>query len=529
MTRGGLLIAVALVAALLPAVPAEAATTAPAPTPVVAGKALIDSRTGATFVPHGANWPSFEYACTAVSGKGWGYNNGGATAAAATAMAAWHINAVRIPLNQDCWLGANPSHDYGTVSGYRAALRTWVDILNAHGIVAILDLHWNAPAGKVAVDQYAMADAQSVTFWSQVAHDYAGSPSVMFDAFNEPYSRGAFQLSWDCWKNGGCQAPDVDQRSSLDGGTYPVAGMSALVSAIRTAGAHQPVMLGGLDYSNDLRGWLANRPSDTQLVASWHNYPGQRCHTVTCWDAEIAPVAAVVPVVAGEFGQTDGDAGYLTSFMDWADSHGVGYTAWAWWQVATTEDLQNGRYALIADDGSFAPKAPSGTALHDHLAALSTPTPPPPPPVTTRGLGLTGFESGTSGWSKLAGPISFSSHKSSSGSHGGTHYGSIKGASASRAIGRDIKTPVRPGDVFTTTVWVKSSSSSAATASVMLSAIGGAPESVTVTKNAVNKWIPITVAVHVVHGNHTAIRIRITIVTKNRTLYLDDVSLSVTR
>ena len=135
-------------------------------------------------------------------------------------------------------------------------------------------------------------------------------------------------------------------------------------------------MLGGLDYSNDLRQWLASRPVDDQLVASWHNYPGQRCHTTTCWNSEIVPVAAVVPVVAGEFGQTDGGSGFLTAFMDWADAHGVGYLPWAWWQVDASESVPNSRYALI--DDAFAPKAPSGTAYHDHVAAL----PPPSSAIT---------------------------------------------------------------------------------------------------------------------------------------------------
>ena len=353
--------------AVQPSPVTTAATTSPAPTPVVSGNAILDSRTGAAWTYHGVNWPSFEYACQ----QGWAESAAGATTAAAAAMASWGITAVRIPLNQDCWLGVDGAPAYGTPSSYKSALKAWVDILNAAGLVVVLDLHWSAPNGFAANGQRAMPDAQSVTFWSQLAAAYKGSPSVLFETFNEPYSRGSYQLSWTCWKNGGCQVPvENDQSSSLSGATYTAHGMAEIVSAIRTAGATQPILLDGIDYANDLRGWLANKPNDPQLIASWHNYPGQRCQTATCWNSEIVPVAASVPVLATEFGETDGGSSFLTAFMTWADSHGVGYSPWAWWDTDASDGTAANLYALISDLTAFTPRAPEGTAYHDHLAGL---------------------------------------------------------------------------------------------------------------------------------------------------------------
>jgi len=386
VSRGVVAAVVALLLALAPVTAtshlepaaASAPTPAVAPTPVVDGTRLVDSRSGRTWVAHAVNWPSFEYACQ----QGWAYAADLRTSAAAQAMASWGVNAVRLPLNQSCWLGVGGSPAYGTVAGYRQAIADWVGVLNAAGLVVILDLHWSAPGSLPANGQRAMADAQSVTFWQQVAAAYASNPSVMFDLFNEPYSRWndatsswAFQLTWACWRDGGCRAPvENDQTGTLSGTTYPVAGMASLVAAVRGAGAAQPILLGGLDYANDLRGWLANRPADSQLVASWHNYPGQRCQNVACWNAEIAPVAAVVPVIATEFGQTDGGNSFLTTFMTWADGAGVGYSPWAWWVTDSADGVAANRYALIADS-DFTPKAPAGTAYHDHLAALVPATP----------------------------------------------------------------------------------------------------------------------------------------------------------
>jgi endoglucanase len=375
-----LVLVVALVAALtgfaqFGSAPASAAA-APAPSPFVQGNQLIDARTGATFVSRGANWPSFEYACS----EGWGYSQDDDTAAAATAMASWGINTVRLPINENCWLGSDPS-DYGTATGYRAAVAAWVNILNAHGMVVILDLHFSAPPGHHALGQWPMADSQSTAFWTSVATAYASDPSIIFDAFNEPYSiwngsTETFQLTWDCWENGGCQAPfvGVDQQplTGSAAGSYTVVGMSALVAAIRAGGASQPIMLGGIDYSNNLSEWIAHKPSDSQLIASWHNYDGQNpsCNTTTCWTSTILPVAASVPIVTGEVGETDGSSAWLTSFMTWADSHGIGYLPWAWWD-STGQSGDNALYALFTGP-NFTPNAPVGTAYKAHLATLPT-------------------------------------------------------------------------------------------------------------------------------------------------------------
>ncbi|CAN5579767.1 hypothetical protein BH09ACT4_BH09ACT4_10090 [soil metagenome] len=367
------------------ATPVPTPTPLEAPIPQVSGNQIIDTRTDQVWVPHAVNWPSFEYACQ----QGWGYNQGGATAAAAEAMASWGINAVRLPLNEQCWLGTDSNPHGGlTVTGYRSSVRAFVDILNAHGIVVILDLHWSAPPGQQADGQRAMTGSRSVLFWQSVARAYSKVPAVMFDAFNEPYSRsGSFTLSWSCWKNGGCDAPIENDVTATTGTTFKVVGMQTLVTTIRKAGAAQPIMLAGIDYANDLRGWLSNKPSDPKqnLIASWHNYPGQRCDNAGCWGTEITPVASVVPVITGELGWTDEGVDNLTPYMTWADAHGIGYAPWAWWVVTPEESPSASLYALIEDDDTFTPKAPAGTAYFTHLQNLPDPAAPPPPSRTGAG------------------------------------------------------------------------------------------------------------------------------------------------
>src|SRR3954471_14967473 len=350
------------------ALPATA--SAAAPRPYVAGNRLVDAATNQTFIPRGVNWPSFEYACF----YGYAYSDSSESgsvnpdAAGAAVIAGWHVNTVRVPLNQDCWLGEDGSPAFGTVAGYRQAVVTWVQTLHEAGLAVILDLHWSGPAGIHADGQRAMPDDRSDDFWTSVAATFKDDASTMFDLFNEPYSRSpAIDLTWACWRSGGCSAPGVADTMPLDATSFTAIGMEQLVAAVRGAGAGQPILLGGRDYANDLGEWLQNRPNDGQLVASFHNYNEQVCHTAACWDATIAPIAAQVPVVTGEFGENDCADGHLNSYMDWADRHGVGYLGWGWWVLKNDARCQT--FALLADP-SGTPRAPNGTALKAHLDAL---------------------------------------------------------------------------------------------------------------------------------------------------------------
>ena len=390
-----------VIAATLTAVPMSAAAVTAAPTPVVQGNHLVDSRTNTTFVPRGVNIPGLEYSCV----QGWRQLP---EAGEYAAMTSWKINTVRLPLNESCWLGLDGAPSGRTVAQYQADVKTWVDGLTAAGMVVILDLHWNAPAGYTASGQRAMPDERSASFWSSVATTYAANKSVLFELFNEPYSRSGFTLTWDCWKNGGCLAPvENDETGTLSGAKYTVTGMQTLVTTVRTAGATQPLLLGGLNYSNDLTGWIANKPTDplNQLVVAWHNYPGQGCST-SCWNSTVTAVAASVPIVTTEFGNTAettstaaGNSGnYLVPFMTWADAHGIGYLPWAWWDVGAAEAAGNGSdiYALFTGS-SFTPKAPSGTKFHDYLAALGGVTPPATTPLPMSGAPIGVVDSATAG------------------------------------------------------------------------------------------------------------------------------------
>ena len=138
---------------------------------------------------------------------------------------------------------------------------------------------------------------------------------------------------------------------------------------VRDAGATQPLMIAGPRYAGDLDRWLEYEPRDPlrQLIASIHIYEpgGAPCDARGCWVAQIARVAAKVPVIAGEIGSKTCSGGSIGPLLNWSDAHGISYLAWAW----NTGSCAGGPSLITSYDG--APTQTYGQLYRDHLAALS--------------------------------------------------------------------------------------------------------------------------------------------------------------
>jgi endoglucanase len=330
----------------------------------VSGNKLVTAG-GATVRLLGVNRSGGEFACI----QGNGFWNGPMDQASITAMRAWKVRAVRVPLNEECWLGtADVPAQYGGAA-YQSEVKTYVNLLIQNGITPIVEMHWNygtytgpssGCADVKATCQKPMPDAQyAPAFWTGVASAFKGNDAVIFDLFNEPYperATGDATSGWRCWRDGGTCA----------GIPYQVAGFQSLVTTVRATGATNVILLGGLAYSNDLSQWLTYRPTDpaNNLAAFAHIYNFNSCANTSCWDSQLAPVAAQVPLTLSEIGENDCAHGFVDGLMDWADAHAVGYLGWTW----NNWDCSSGP-SLITDYTGTA--TAYGQGLKDRLARVS--------------------------------------------------------------------------------------------------------------------------------------------------------------
>ena len=286
------------------------------------GNQLVDSA-GRAVRLKGVNRSGTEYACA----QGWGFFDGPSDSASIAAITSWKANAVRVPLNETCWLAINGVKPAYAGANYARAISDFVDRLNRAGLVVILDLHWSAADTAIALGQAPMPNRDhTLEFWRQVAAAYGSNNRVIFDLYNEPFPDGNRDTpeAWRCWRDGG----------TCGGMSFQAAGMQELVDTIRSTGATNVIMVGGVQYAATLSHWLANKPADPRnnLAASWHIYNFSWCHTSGCWDSTAAPVAVQVPVVLGELGQDDRGSAFVTALMDWMDARqgGAGYLGWSW-------------------------------------------------------------------------------------------------------------------------------------------------------------------------------------------------------
>jgi endoglucanase len=327
-------------------------------------------------VLRGVNRMGMEYMCVQVGG----IMDGPVDQASVNGMRSWrNVNAVRLPVNEHCWVGVGGNPRGET---YRQGVESYVNLLTSNGLYVIIDLQWSAPAGQLATTLQAMPNSSySADFWRSVANRFKSNPMVLFDTFNEPVPNNnandstdtAAMRSWSCWRDGWAGG-NCDSSLGLSSGTTlsgsQAIGQQTLVDAIRSTGAQNVIVVGGIQWANTLwsnssRNIWTYRPYDPlgQLVASVHSYDGTWCPDTACFDREVAPVAANMPVIFGEFGHAGG-ATPVNALMNWADAHGVGYLAWTW----SPSSGGFSQYKLILSwDGT--PNS-FGQVVRDHIQAV---------------------------------------------------------------------------------------------------------------------------------------------------------------
>ncbi len=281
----------------------------------VEGATLVDA-SGDPVRLTGVSQLGLEYACV----QGWGVFDGAADNDSAEAMASWGINAVRLPLNDACWLGAEALDPAFSGAAYQQAVGDYVQTLRANGFVVVLSLDWSATpdGGEVRLP---LPHAETAPrFWQSVAEQHGTRPGVMFEVFASPAQTDPLCL------RDGCE---------VDGVSF--AGYQQLVDVIRGSGATAPLVLTAPALGFDAQFARTAMPVDPlkQLIVGVKALDGVTCAAQEC--AEVPAAEAEVlqaPVVAVRVGGNDCSGAAIDSVLAALETAEVsafvpGWNTWA--------------------------------------------------------------------------------------------------------------------------------------------------------------------------------------------------------
>lgn len=284
--------------------------------------AVYPNGTRKVVILRGVNWDGGEERCI----EQLGIFDSAMTLENMAVLQSWRVRVVRLPLNEDCWLGINgvPPQFGGPL--YQLAVAKTVSQFLSLGLYVILDLHWSAPGTTPATGPSEMPNRDhSIAFWKSVATAFGSNTRVIFDLFDAPTPSGSWNdtQTWKCWQLG---------SPSCTSTAYSMAGMQELVTAVRSTNAQNILMVGGVDGANSLSAFLQFIPLDplNQIAASWHTKEVAGCSSSACWNQFIAPVRARVPVIAGSIAGYACSSRTLRSLIPWLESKAISYVAWTW-------------------------------------------------------------------------------------------------------------------------------------------------------------------------------------------------------
>jgi len=274
----------------------------------------------------------------------------------------WKANCVRVPIKDEFWYGQS-AYQKDEGREYREIVDQIVTLAANRGAYVALDLHrFRAPKREHA------------DFWKDCAKQYANHPAVLFDIFNEPHG-----ISWDVWKRGGFVGNEegMDESAFLNddekrkNAGFESVGMQGLVDAVRSSGAKNIVIAGGLFWCNDLsgitRGYELEDQAGNGIMYSWHTYNWH-----TDWEKKMLATAAKHPIFLGEVGADikkmdfipaeaqENPHTWVPDMLGFVQQHRLNWTGWCLHPKASPVMISDWKYTPTPFWGEYAKAALAG-------------------------------------------------------------------------------------------------------------------------------------------------------------------------
>ncbi|WP_309395926.1 glycoside hydrolase family 5 protein [Cerasicoccus maritimus] len=258
----------------------------------------------------------------------------------------WNSNCIRVPIKESFWWGESPYQKDGG-KGYREIIDKMITLAANRGAYIVIDLH-----------RYRAPKEVHAKFWREFAALYKDHPAVLFDIMNEPHG-----ISWEIWRNGGW----VGNKSGTDESAFLTAeekkknqgfesiGMQGLVDAVRSTGAKNIIIAGGVEWCNDLsgvvNGYALDDPSGNGIMYSWHTY-----HWHKGWATKLMPAAEKYPIFLGEVGADvkkmgfipdeiqEDPATFVPDMLGFIQKYKINWTGWCFHPYATPRMLVDWDY-----------------------------------------------------------------------------------------------------------------------------------------------------------------------------------------
>ncbi|MEZ0385559.1 MAG: cellulase family glycosylhydrolase, partial [Verrucomicrobium sp.] len=276
----------------------------------------------------------------------------------------WKGNVIRLPIKDDYWFGKDV--DDGGAS-YRAVVDQAITLAANRGAYLVLDLH-----------RYRAPRKEHLDFWKDAAARYKDHPAVIFDLINEPHG-----VSWEVWRDGGFveeKRKDGDEDAFLtpeeklhNKHGFQSPGMQAMLDAVRSTGAKNMVLVGGLDYAYELdgivKGYGLKDESGNGIIYACHIYPWKRN-----WQKMLLDAAAIHPILLGEVGadakkmdfmpheSQENAETWVPAILGLIQKHRLNWTAWCFHPSASPRMLVDWTYTPTPFWGQQAKDAMSGKA-----------------------------------------------------------------------------------------------------------------------------------------------------------------------